>query len=306
MTTPSFQPVDPEPGAATEPVPPAAPAPAGAPAPIPGQAVLDPTPPPFTPAAPEDTGASAPARPAASASGPSRILTVAVMAALVIAVAGAAFAIGRSSSSSDTSNASATQDRAGGQWNGGNGPRKDGNGNGGSMNGGTLPGPDVNGRGRGNGNGAGRGNGNGRGGDNGQGMPGGDNGQGMPGGDNGQGMPGGDNGMGFPGNNSGNRAFPGGGFRGGLGSASGGPQIEGTVESVTADSVTIKTAGGMTVTVGLDSTTTYHQQAPATAADVKAGASVQLQLSGGFRPGAVADGSGTVSLGTASDVTVVP
>ncbi len=282
MTTPSFQPVDPEPGTATEPAPATSVPPAeGAPATA-GQGVLAQTPPPFTPAAPEGTGASAPVRPAASASGPSRILTIAVMAALVIAVAGAAFAIGRSSSSSDTSNASATQDRTGGQQKGGNGSRQDGNGNRGSMNGGSLPGPGVNGGGRGNGNGTGRG------------------------GDNDQGMQGGDNGMGFPGNNNGNRAFPGSGFRGGFGSASGGPQIEGTVESVTADSVTIKTVGGMTVTVGLDSTTTYHQQIPATAADVKTGETVQLQLSDGFRPGTASNGSGTISLGTASDVTIVP
>ena len=91
----------------------------------------------------------------------------------------------------------------------------------------------------------------------------------------------------------------------------GAPTIEGTVDSVTADSVTIKTADGNTITIGLDSATTYHQQADATASDVEAGKTVILKLSGGFRPGNGNGmerqcGNGSVSLGTASDVTVVP
>lgn len=109
-----------------------------------------------------------------------------------------------------------------------------------------------------------------------------------------------------PGANNGN----GNGGRFGFG---GGPTIQGTVDSVTEDSVTIKTADGNTITIGLDSTTTYHQQADATASDVEAGKTVILKLSGGFRPGngngngnANGSGNGSVSLGTASDVTVVP
>ena len=115
---------------------------------------------------------------------------------------------------------------------------------------------------------------------------------------------------------------PNGGFGAGrgAGNANGGrfgfggaPTIQGTVDSITADSVTIKTADGNTITIGLDSTTTYHQQADATASDVEAGKTVILKLSGGFRPGngngngnANGNGNGSVSLGTASDVTVVP
>ncbi len=65
----------------------------------------------------------------------------------------------------------------------------------------------------------------------------------------------------------------------------------------------------MTFTLGAD--TTYNTQAPATAADVKAGSKVevQLQLAGGgvFRggPGASAQPSGA-PVGTAGSVTVVP
>ncbi len=45
--------------------------------------------------------------------------------------------------------------------------------------------------------------------------------------------------------------------------------------------MTIKTATGNTITVGLDSSTTYHQQADATSSDVTAGKTVILQLAGG-------------------------
>ena len=106
----------------------------------------------------------------------------------------------------------------------------------------------------------------------------------------------------------------------GLGAA---PTVEGTVDSITADSITIKTADGNTITIGLDSSTTYHQQADATASDVQPGKTVKVQLAGGFRPGANGNGngngngnngngngngngSGSISLGSAGDVTVVP
>jgi hypothetical protein len=104
----------------------------------------------------------------------------------------------------------------------------------------------------------------------------------------------------------------------GLGGA---PTIEGTVDSITADSITIRVANGNTITLGLDSATTYHQQADATASDVQAGSTVRVQLSSdGFRPGQNGNGNGnngngngngnagggTIDLGNASDVTVVP
>lgn len=110
---------------------------------------------------------------------------------------------------------------------------------------------------------------------------------------------------GFGGNGSFPAGAPGdddGGFRGGQGAFGGGLTIQGTVDSVTADSVTIKLSSGRTITVGLDSGTTYHQQTSAAAGDVQAGKSVILRLTGGFRP----DGTGSGVLGTASDVTVVP
>lgn len=97
--------------------------------------------------------------------------------------------------------------------------------------------------------------------------------------------------------------------RGGFGGLGSGLVIEGTVESVAADSVTIRTADGTTITVGLDPSTTYHSAAPATASDVTAGTTVKLQVAGGFRPGGNGGGTGNgggVTLGTAADITIVP
>ncbi len=106
---------------------------------------------------------------------------------------------------------------------------------------------------------------------------------------------------GFTGNGTGGR-----GVFGGLG---GGLVIEGTVDSVGTDSVTIKTTEGTTVTVGLDSSTTYHSATEAAASDVTAGETVKLQISGGLRPGGNGGGTGSsdsVTLGTAGDITIVP
>jgi hypothetical protein len=108
---------------------------------------------------------------------------------------------------------------------------------------------------------------------------------------------------GFPGDvdEDGDHAFPGRGLgRGGFG----GLGVTGTVTAVDADSITIQTEGGQTVTIGLDGTTTYHQQAPAVASDVTTGDKVQVQLDGGVRPGQ--DSTGNINLGTAGDVTIVP
>jgi hypothetical protein len=273
MTTPSLQPADPEPGTATEPVPPPAPAPEPAvvqAAPSVSAASSAETsgtwaPPALTPVAPEGATGAAVASPASrtTRSGSSRILSIALVGALLIAAVGVSFAIGRASSSPDASNASVDQRALDGMRNGGKGgnnvPQGGGNRNGGPMNGAMVPGA-------------------------------------------GRGLGGNDDGHGFFGGGDGNQSFPAGGFRGGFG----GPQVEGTVESVTSDSVTIKTASGMTVTVGLDPSTTYHQEVAATASDVQAGKTVQLQLSGGFRPDQGSSGDGTINLGTASDVTVVP
>lgn len=97
--------------------------------------------------------------------------------------------------------------------------------------------------------------------------------------------------------------FGGGGLRGEAGF-----NLSGTVQSVTGDTLTITTANGQTLEFSLGTGTTYSTKAPATAADVKAGAKVEVQLqpgTNGFRPNAsAAPSAGPV--GTASSVTVVP
>jgi hypothetical protein len=113
----------------------------------------------------------------------------------------------------------------------------------------------------------------------------------------------------FPGGSFAPRASgqPGFGGRGGFGGGfGGGLTVSGTVESMTADSITIKTASGQTVTVATGASTTYNSQAPASASDVQTGKSVQVQLdlAGGGRPSASATTSGPV--GTAGSVTVLP
>jgi hypothetical protein len=92
----------------------------------------------------------------------------------------------------------------------------------------------------------------------------------------------------------------GGGFGGGL-------TVQGTVESVNGDTLTIKTANGDSITVTTGASTTYHTQTDATAADVQAGKTVQVQLDGGGfggRPNASATTAAPV--GTAGSVTVIP
>ena len=100
-----------------------------------------------------------------------------------------------------------------------------------------------------------------------------------------------------------------GGFGGGAFGAGAGLTVSGTVVSVDGDTMTIKTTGGQTIQVATDSSTTYNTQAPASATDVAAGKTVQVQLDitggGGFgRPNASGAPSGPA--GTASNVTVVP
>ena len=119
------------------------------------------------------------------------------------------------------------------------------------------------------------------------------NGQG-PNGGNGQG---GNGGQGGPG-----------GFAG-----AGGLTIQGTVSAVTADSVTIKTAGGAEITVSTSGDTTYHQQAAAASGDVKSGSTVLVRVDGfrgrfgGGGPGASPAPSGAPRTNaTATDITVVP
>jgi len=99
--------------------------------------------------------------------------------------------------------------------------------------------------------------------------------------------------------------FPGGGGanpggQGGRGFG-GGASIQGTVTAVTADSITITTATGQSVTIATSGTTTYHQQSSASSSDVKTGGTVIVRL-GAPTPGASATPTGP----TANDITVVP
>jgi len=110
------------------------------------------------------------------------------------------------------------------------------------------------------------------------------------------GGPGGGNFPGGPGASfvpGGGGNVPGGGLFGG-----GGLTLEGTVESVSGDTLTIRTADGQTVEVTLPAETTYHTQGSASSADVTSGSTVRVQVD----PQA---GQGSNQL-TASDVTIVP
>ena len=77
----------------------------------------------------------------------------------------------------------------------------------------------------------------------------------------------------------------------------GGVLLTGTVDSISGTTMTLKEANGTTVIVNLASTTTYHAQAPATAADVTTGKQVQVQITGGLGGGAGAAGGATGGTG---------
>ena len=117
----------------------------------------------------------------------------------------------------------------------------------------------------------------------------------------------------FNGNGNGN-GNGGGRGQGGAGGflAGGGVTIQGTVESITDTTLTLKTASGQTIQVALEGTTTYHAQSDASASDVKTGGTVlvRLNLRGGFGNAGPGSSPGTADGGatnpTASDVTVVP
>ncbi len=280
----------------TEPVPAFEPAPepqsvAGSPPPaVPstGPLATDHT---FTPVEPEPGPGQASALPPAPASpggrfsGSSKPLLVAMGAIALVGVGAVALAVGLTfvPASDTTGGVSNRPEQQGGGANGG-----------GAQGGRQGQGRDDNGQGQVPG---GQGRDGGRPGQNGQGPMGGGklpdasfdpNGNGwMPGGRRGE--------MG------GDGAFPGQGF-GAPGMR--GLDVTGTVTAVTPDSVTIKTEDGMTVTVGLDAGTTYHQQAPATSSDVTAGTKIEVQFDGGVRPSR--DANGNINLGTAGDITVVP
>ena len=93
--------------------------------------------------------------------------------------------------------------------------------------------------------------------------------------------------------------------------AGGGVTIQGTVESITDTTLTLKTASGQTIQIALEGTTTYHAQSDASASDVKTGGTVLVRLNlrgaGNGGPGSSpGTGTGGATNPTASDVTVVP
>lgn len=112
---------------------------------------------------------------------------------------------------------------------------------------------------------------------------------------------------------NGGQVRPGGNAQGGIGlfGNGAGPTIEGTVESITDTTLTLKTADGQTIQIALDGDTSYHAQTDASAGDVVTGSTVLVRLDfgridGGTGPSATA-GTGGASRGmTANDVTVVP
>jgi hypothetical protein len=110
----------------------------------------------------------------------------------------------------------------------------------------------------------------------------------------GQGLPG--NGQGFP----------------GQGAGFAGISLAGTVDAVSADSITVKLESGTSITIPLDAKTTYHAAAAATAGDVTVGSEVRVtpgaraaNPGASFDPDASPGPGGGISFGAASDVTIV-
>jgi hypothetical protein len=140
------------------------------------------------------------------------------------------------------------------------------------------------------------------------------------------------NGQGQLGAGNGGGANPGGSFlpgrgqfgQGGFGGFGAAIALQGTVVSVTPETLTLKTTSGQTVQVPLATSTTYGTETASDAAAVTTGANVVVQLQGGGRgafggnggngPGAspapgssAAPGGGRgFNLGPAVSVTVVP
>ena len=98
----------------------------------------------------------------------------------------------------------------------------------------------------------------------------------------------------------------------GRGAGFAGISLAGTVDAVSADSITVKLESGTSITIPLDAKTTYHAAAAATAGDVTAGSEVRVtpgaRVAGpgpSFDPNASPGPGGGISFGAASDVTIV-
>jgi uncharacterized protein DUF5666 len=74
------------------------------------------------------------------------------------------------------------------------------------------------------------------------------------------------------------------------------------VTSVSADSMTVRTADGQDVTVQLDSSTTYHQASTASSSDVAVGDDVTVRVAAGR--GSITASPSQPPRFAASDVTV--
>jgi len=120
----------------------------------------------------------------------------------------------------------------------------------------------------------------------------------------------------FQGQGQGNRGFGNGGLPGGQGNTLPGAgllrqgAIRGEVVEITSDHITLKLASGLRVTIPLDSSTTYHQQASATSGDVKSGSQVLVELAPRGTAANPSASPGTTTGGpriggTASDITIV-
>jgi hypothetical protein len=81
----------------------------------------------------------------------------------------------------------------------------------------------------------------------------------------------------------------------------GGLSIDGTVTAVDADSITVQLADGQEMTFTLDGTTSYHEAADASSADVAVGDEVSVRAAGGRFGGGAGGDAPELS---ASDVTV--
>jgi len=82
----------------------------------------------------------------------------------------------------------------------------------------------------------------------------------------------------------------GGGNGGGTGGGGfGGRGLQGTVQSISGDTMTLKTANGSTITVTLSSTTTYAKQVAGQSSDITQGATVRIGVN--FAGGAPTGGS---------------
>jgi hypothetical protein len=122
-------------------------------------------------------------------------------------------------------------------------------------------------------------------------------------------LPGG--GQGLNGYFGGRQGGQGGGFGGGAlaGAGGSGVTIQGTVDAVSATTLTLKLASGQTIQIALDPTTTYHAQTNASSSDVVTGGTVQVQLNLGLGAGGAGGAGGedgTVTGPMARDITVVP